>query len=71
MDNVTLTIDGRRVTVEKGKTVLEAAIGIGISVPYYCYHPAISIDGLGRYSVSSTKFDGVQDQVFKRRDLLS
>jgi NADH-quinone oxidoreductase subunit G len=51
MDNVTLTIDGRRVTVEKGKTVLEAAIGIGISVPYYCYHPAISIDGSCRVCI--------------------
>ena len=39
METVTLTIDGRQVTVEKGKTVLQAAIESGISVPYYCYHP--------------------------------
>ena len=39
METVTLTIDGRPVTVEKGKTVLQAAIESGISVPYYCYHP--------------------------------
>ncbi|HEY3884216.1 MAG TPA: 2Fe-2S iron-sulfur cluster-binding protein [Vicinamibacterales bacterium] len=45
MDTVTLTIDGRQVTVEKGKTVLQAAIENGIKVPYYCYHPGISIDG--------------------------
>src|SRR2546430_10095189 len=45
MDTVTLTIDGRQVTVEKGKTVLQAAIENGISVPYYCYHPGIGIDG--------------------------
>src|ERR1700741_767429 len=44
METVTLTIDGRPVTVEKGKTVLQAAIESGISVPYYCYHPGIGID---------------------------
>ena len=32
MDTVTLTIDGRPVTVEKGKTVLQAAIESGISL---------------------------------------
>ena len=51
MDSVTLTIDGRQVTVEKGKTVLQAAIESGISVPYYCYHPGISIDGSCRVCV--------------------
>ena len=45
MDTVNLTIDGRQVSVEKGKTVLQAAIEHGIKVPYYCYHPGISIDG--------------------------
>src|SRR6478735_2130137 len=51
MDTVTLTIDGRQVTVEKGKTVLQAAIEHGISVPYYCYHPGISIDGSCRVCI--------------------
>src|SRR4029450_14003795 len=51
METVTLTIDGRQVTVEKGKTVLQAAIESGISVPYYCYHPGISIDGSCRVCV--------------------
>ena len=45
MDTVTLTIDGRTVTVEKGRTVLQAAIEAGIKVPYYCYHPALGVDG--------------------------
>jgi NADH-quinone oxidoreductase subunit G len=45
METVTLTIDGRQVTVEKGKTVLQAAIEHGIKVPYYCYHPGLGIDG--------------------------
>ena len=51
METVTLTIDGRQVTVEKGKTVLQAAIKSGISVPYYCYHPGISIDGSCRVCI--------------------
>ena len=51
MDTVTLTIDGRQVTVEKGKTVLQAAIENSISVPYYCYHPGISIDGSCRVCI--------------------
>ena len=51
METVTLTIDGRDVTVEKGKTVLQAAIENGISVPYYCYHPGIGIDGSCRVCI--------------------
>jgi NADH-quinone oxidoreductase subunit G len=51
MDTVTLTIDGRSITVAKGRTVLQAAIEAGISVPYYCYHPGISIDGSCRVCV--------------------
>jgi NADH-quinone oxidoreductase subunit G len=45
MDTVTLTIDGRQVTVAKGLSVLQAAIEAGIKVPYYCYHPALGVDG--------------------------
>ena len=51
METVTLTIDGRPITVAKGRTVLQAAIEAGISVPYYCYHPGISIDGSCRVCV--------------------
>ena len=51
MDTVTLTIDGRAVTVPKGTTVLRAAIEAGVPVPYYCYHPGISIDGSCRVCV--------------------
>jgi NADH-quinone oxidoreductase subunit G len=51
METVTLTIDGRPITVEKGKTVLQAAIEHNISVPYYCYHPGIGIDGSCRVCI--------------------
>ena len=51
MDSVTLTIDGRQVTAEKGKTILQAAIESGIRIPYYCYHPGLGIDGSCRVCI--------------------
>jgi NADH-quinone oxidoreductase subunit G len=45
METVSLTIDGRQISAEKGKTVLQAAIEHGVKVPYYCYHPGLGIDG--------------------------
>jgi NADH-quinone oxidoreductase subunit G len=45
MDVVRLTIDGQSVAVDKGTTVLQAAITHGHEVPYYCYHPGLGIDG--------------------------
>jgi NADH-quinone oxidoreductase subunit G len=51
METVTLTIDGTQVTVEKGKTVLEAVNQTGGRVPYYCYHPGLGIDGSCRVCI--------------------
>jgi NADH-quinone oxidoreductase subunit G len=51
MDTVTLTIDGKAVTVDKGKTVLEAIIQTGGRVPYYCYHPGLGVDGSCRVCI--------------------
>jgi NADH-quinone oxidoreductase subunit G len=51
METVTLTIDGREITVEKGKTVLQAALEHGIHIPYYCYHPGLGIDGSCRVCI--------------------
>jgi len=42
---VTITIDGQEVTVPEGTPVIEAAKRIGIEIPHYCYHPALSIAG--------------------------
>ncbi|MFN7978624.1 MAG: 2Fe-2S iron-sulfur cluster-binding protein [Vicinamibacterales bacterium] len=44
MEQVTLTIDGKQLSVPKGTTVLQAAIAAGIQVPYYCYHPGLGVD---------------------------
>jgi NADH-quinone oxidoreductase subunit G len=51
MDHVTVTIDGKAITVEKGKTVLEATIQHGGKVPYYCYHPGLGVDGSCRVCI--------------------
>jgi NADH-quinone oxidoreductase subunit G len=40
-----LTIDGREVIVPDGTTVIQAAEKLGIFIPRYCYHPALSIAG--------------------------
>ena len=51
MEMLTLTIDGKPVTVEKGKTVLEAVLQSGGHIPYYCYHPGIGVDGSCRVCI--------------------
>jgi NADH dehydrogenase/NADH:ubiquinone oxidoreductase subunit G len=51
METVTLTIDGTPVTVEKGKTVLQAVLQSGGHVPYYCYHPGLGVDGSCRVCI--------------------
>src|SRR5438876_11604094 len=40
-----LTIDGREISVPEGATVIQAAEKLGIFIPRYCYHPALSIAG--------------------------
>ena len=51
MDTVKVTIDGRELAVEKGKTVLQAALENGIELPYYCYHPGLGVDGSCRVCI--------------------
>ncbi len=42
---ITLTIDGKSVTVPDGTTVLQACEQANSPVPFYCYHPGLSIAG--------------------------
>lgn len=58
---VTLTIDGRQVTVPKGTTVLEASLGIGIHIPSFCWHPKLKPVGACRMCyVEIEKFPKLQ-----------
>ena len=40
---VTLTIDGRQVTVPKGTNVIEAAKAVGVDISAFCYHPGLQV----------------------------
>ena len=42
---LTLSIDGREVSVPEGTTVIQAAEKLGIFIARYCYHPGLSIAG--------------------------
>lgn len=41
-------IDGITIDVDEGKSIIDAAEEAGISIPHYCYHPGLSIDGTCR-----------------------
>lgn len=45
---VSLTIEGRPVTVPDGMSILEAAKTAGVLVPHYCYHPGLPVAGVCR-----------------------
>ncbi len=49
--DVTLTIDGRSVTVPKGTLVVEAAKRLGIEIPVFCYHHKMDPVGACRMCV--------------------
>jgi NADH-quinone oxidoreductase subunit G len=44
-DLITVNVDGKEVAVPKGTNVIEAARLVGVDVPYYCYHPKLTIVG--------------------------
>jgi len=45
---VKLTINGKAIETDAGKTVFQAAADAGIFIPHYCYHPDLSIAGVCR-----------------------
>jgi NADH-quinone oxidoreductase subunit G len=38
-------IDGRKVEVPDGTTIIQAAERLGVEVPHYCWHPGLSVSG--------------------------
>src|SRR5262245_19858747 len=38
-----VTIDGQTIEVEPGTNLIEAAKRLGIDIPFYCYHPQLSV----------------------------
>jgi len=45
MANVNLTIDGVKISVDRGLTVLQACEQVGAEIPRFCYHDRLSIAG--------------------------
>ena len=41
----TVEIDGRRIEVPDGETVIQAADRLGVEIPHYCWHPGLPIAG--------------------------
>ncbi len=48
MADVTLTVDGRKITVPGGTLLIEACKSTGIEVPSFCYYPGLSLQGACR-----------------------
>ena len=52
---INLTIDGTKVTVPEGTTVMAAAERLGIRIPRLCYHPDLSLAGSCRVCIVDVK----------------
>lgn len=40
-----ILIDGRAIEAAAGQTIIEAALQAGITIPHFCWHPALSVAG--------------------------
>ncbi len=57
-DTVTLTINGREVTVPKGRSLVEAANEAGIEIPVFCYEPRLGA-GVGACRMCLCEIEGM------------
>jgi NADH-quinone oxidoreductase subunit G len=48
MPDVTLTVDGKRITAPAGSLLIDACKNVGIEVPSFCYYPGLSLQGACR-----------------------
>jgi NADH-quinone oxidoreductase subunit G len=51
MADVTLTVDGKKITAPSGSLLIEACKSAGIEVPSFCYYPGLSLQGACRMCV--------------------
>lgn len=58
---VRLTIDGRSIDAEKGRSILEVARENGIDIPSLCYHPGLEAFGACRLCVVEVTKPGWKD----------
>ena len=45
---VTIKIDGVEYKVDEKKNLIDAVKAVGTDIPYFCYHPSLSIVGMCR-----------------------
>ncbi|MEA3366829.1 MAG: formate dehydrogenase subunit alpha [Planctomycetota bacterium] len=57
-DEITLTIDGREVSVPPGTTVFHAARRLGIDIPHLCYDPALGLEPTGSCRLCLVEVEG-------------
>jgi NADH-quinone oxidoreductase subunit G len=51
MPDVTLTVDGKKITAPAGSLLIEACKNVGIEVPSFCYYPGFSLQGACRMCI--------------------
>jgi NADH-quinone oxidoreductase subunit G len=71
MPHITLTIDGKEVTVPQGTGVVEAAMQVGIDIPVFCHHPKLPPVGMCRMclvEVGTPKMDPATKQPVLNED---
>ena len=52
---ISLTIDGEKVRVDEGTSVMRAAENMGVRIPRLCYHPLLSLEGSCRVCIVQIK----------------
>ena len=56
-----ITIDGTEYEVEAGNNLLEAALSLGLDLPYFCWHPAMGSVGACR-QCAVVQYQNAEDQ---------
>jgi len=56
MKKISLKINGKTISAESGKTILDVAMENGIDIPYLCYHP--DIKNKQRCEISMVEING-------------
>ena len=51
MSTINLTIDNKKVAIEKGKTILDAAKKVNVRIPTLCHHEDLCVAGNCRVCV--------------------
>jgi NADH-quinone oxidoreductase subunit G len=52
-----ILIDGKEISVKQGETILQAALRESVYIPYFCFHPSLSI--VGQCRMCLVKVEGV------------